>query len=67
MNVQEKLAYAKRSIQSITEHDDAPAEEVTSAVDELQRFAADELTKAAQRRLEKAIAAEAAQQEGAQP
>lgn len=60
MNVQEKLAYAKRSIQSITEHDDAPTEEVAAAVDELQKFAGDEFKKALKRRSATAKAAKKA-------
>ncbi|MBX3610400.1 MAG: hypothetical protein KF871_10950 [Hydrogenophaga sp.] len=60
MNVQEKLVYAKRAIQSITEHDDAPSEEVAGAVDELQKFAGEEFKKALKRRAEKAKASKKA-------
>lgn len=54
MNVQQKVAYAKRAIQSITEHDDAPLEDVAAAVQKLMTFAETELQKAAQRRSQKA-------------
>lgn len=56
MKIADKIERAKQAIAFITEHDDAPMEEITAAADELQLFAARELKAAAQRRHAKASA-----------
>jgi len=57
MKITDKLAYAKTLIDSIVSHDDAPAEEVANAVEELRNHAAAGLLEAADRRRAAAAAA----------
>lgn len=54
MNLLEKLAIAKRAIESITQHDDAPLADVKLIIADLRTFVGDELDKAVPRRAEKA-------------
>jgi flagellar biosynthesis regulator FlaF len=50
MNIDEKLLYAKQSIQSISRHDDAPISEVETALISLAYFIGAEISTMKRRR-----------------
>jgi hypothetical protein len=56
MKIADKVERAKQAIQFITDHDDAPIEEVVAATDELKTFIASELKAAPKRRAARAKA-----------
>ena len=50
MKIFEKVEYAKKAIEFITTHDDAPIEEVQAALDEISVYMADQMPIAVARR-----------------
>lgn len=51
MNLEQKLAHARKLIDSIAKHDDAPVPEVRSILDRVAGYASESAKKAADRRL----------------
>jgi hypothetical protein len=56
MKIADKIERAKQAIKFITDHDDAPMEEVVEATDQLKAFTTRELKEATKRRKAKAAA-----------